>query len=53
MVNGNNSMHLTSEQCRALMKQIDFDKLFDNLLIEYKKKLEDKTLKKELKRKEK
>ena len=40
----NNSNHLTNEQCKQLVEQIDFDKLFDNLLIEYQKRNKSKKL---------
>lgn len=50
-MSNNNSDHLTSEQCREIVKHIDFDKLFDDLLIEYQKR--NKTKKIKLVRKEK
>ena len=42
---------LTPEDCKKISKQINFDKLFDSLMVEYKKKK--KTKKIELVRKEK
>lgn len=45
--------YLTNEECKKISKKIDFDKLFDNLMIEYKKRIEPKKLKMDLVRKEK
>ena len=46
------SNNLTHEQCKILASKIDFDKLFNNLLVEYKKREDDKKLQKVLIRKE-
>ena len=53
MNSNDNSMYLTADQCKKLMNQIDLDKLFDNLLVEYQKRNKTKQLKVELIRKEK
>ena len=52
MVIRNNSISITKEQWNALMKKIDLDKLYDDLLVEYKKKEESKKLQMRLVRKE-
>lgn len=43
----------SNEQYKKVLKQINLDKLYDNLLEEYKKKNKSKKLKVELVRKEK
>ena len=44
---------LTNEEYKKLLKKIDFDKLFDKLMTEYKSKNETKVMKMNLIRKEK
>lgn len=52
MIIRDNSISITKEQWKSLMQKIDLDKLYDDLLVEYKKKEESKKLQMRLVRKE-
>ena len=44
MNSNDNSIYLTTEQCKKLMEKIDLDKLYDNLLVEYQKRTKSKKI---------
>ncbi len=53
MIKGKNNSYLTSKECEKIIRKLDFDKLFDDLMTEYKRKNNNKKTKMILKRKEK